>query len=48
MSPNDLPAELAKISQTIAPFEVILSSIGDGLIATDNKGSIIFINLVRF
>lgn len=46
MSPKDRADESAKISQTIAPFEIILSSIGDGLIATDNQGSIIFINRV--
>ena len=46
MSRKDRPDESSKISRTLAPFEVILSSIGDGLIATDNQGSIIFINQV--
>src|SRR4030095_11812817 len=44
MSPKDPSDESAKLSQSIAPFEGILSSIGDGLIATDSQGSIIFIN----
>jgi len=43
---DDLNSEKSKLETAMAKEKAILMSIGDGLIATDEKGNIIFINKV--
>ena len=45
MFPENLDPS-TRVSQVISPLENILSSIGDGIIATDEQGRVIFINPV--
>src|ERR1041385_5268138 len=46
MVPEGLLHTSSQLSRVIAPLESILSSIGDGIIATDEHGRVTFINPV--
>lgn len=41
---NDLEEEKAKVEQAKASDEAILTSVGDGLVATDKQGTVILVN----